>query len=118
MATDSSWSKPSKVSRSLTSSIAPSADVADDRDVAEILEGLPELGLVGEDVAAEVLLGEHVEVASATAAATGWPKVEPCANEYPVRERLVDLLRGDHRAHRHVGARSSLAVVMMSGWKS
>ena len=67
--------------------MASAANVADDRDVAEILEGLPELGLVGEDVAAEVLLGEHVEVAGAgrrdRVAAEGRAvreQASPCAN--------------------------------------
>ena len=44
-------------------------------------------------------------LASATAAATGWPaKVKPWANEsLPSHERLGDLVGGDHRAHRDVG---------------
>ena len=49
-------------------------------------------------------------LASATAAATGWPpKVKPVReHRLAVHERLGDPVGGDHRAHRRVGRRQAL----------
>ena len=56
--------------------------------------GSAELGLVGGDVAAEVLLGEHVEVAEHHVAATGVAAEGRAVRERggPDAEQLVDLL--------------------------
>ena len=91
---------------------AGAADVADDRDVAQLLEHAAELALLAQHVPAEVLLLEDLEVAQRDG---GGDRV--AAEGRAVREarlargeRLEDLLGGDQRAHRHVGAGQRLGA--------
>ncbi len=85
--------------------VAGAAHVADDRQLIEGLQHLPELALLGADVAAEVLALEDVEVGHRDRCGDRVAGESEAVGEGggPLHERLGDLVGGDHRAHRRVG---------------
>ena len=74
---------------------AVAADVADDRDVAQAVEHRPELALLAQHVAAEVLALEDVEVGHRDRGGDRVPAEGEAVRErlLAVGERLVDLGR-------------------------
>ena len=94
------------------------ADVADDRNLAELLEHAAELALGAQDVAAEVLALVDIEVRHRGRRGNGWPaNVNPWAND------AVPFENGSNSRSEAIIAPigmyaevSAFAEVMMSGW--
>src|SRR4051794_11174966 len=85
--------------------VARPAHVADDREVLlQLVEHPAELALLGEDVAAQILALEHVQVRERDGGRDGVAAERDAVREVvlAVHERLGHAVRGDDGAHRRV----------------